>query len=144
MSVIKEKYRSKIGPLHLVQAMITSSIGKRKYKRCLGTHIPWWKHFFKYHSRVLLWHQILKRQLLRQMFVWKLLFLVCYFFSVIWNISKLNDLKTKCKLNCQNEFFGKLFLKSGNTSVYFFMFSLLRFIWRTIDISLIVVVKGLY
>ena len=37
MSVIKEKYRSKIGPLHLVQAMITSSIGKRKYKRCLGT-----------------------------------------------------------------------------------------------------------
>ena len=40
MSVIKEKYRSKIGPLHLVQAMITSSRGERKYKKCVGAHIP--------------------------------------------------------------------------------------------------------
>ena len=52
-------------------------------------------------------------------------------------------MKTKFNLNCQNECFGKLFLKSGNTSVYFFMFSLLRFIWQTIDVSLIVFVKGL-
>ena len=78
-------------------------------------------------SGVLLRRQLMKCQLSRQMFVRKLLFLVCCFFSLIWNVSKLNLLKTKCKLSCQNEFFGKLFLKSGNTSVYFFMFSLLRF-----------------
>ena len=45
-------------------------------------------------------------------------FLVCCFFSVIWNISEINVFKTKCKSKCQNDFSGKLFLKSGNTSVY--------------------------
>ena len=80
-------------------------------------------HALKRHrSGVLLWRQILKRQLLHQMFVRKLLFLVCCFFSVIWNISIINVFKTKCKLRCQNEYFGKLFLKSGNTSVYFLSF----------------------
>ena len=49
-------------------------------------------------------------------------FLVRCFFSVIWNISQINVFKTKCKLKCQNDFFGKLFLKSGNTSVYFLCF----------------------
>ena len=47
-------------------------------------------------------------------------FLVCYFFSVIWNIFQVNVFKTKLK--CQNDCFGKLFLKSGNTSVYFVCF----------------------
>ena len=68
-----------------------------------------------YFSGVFFRRQLMKSQLSCQMFIKKLLFLVCYFFSVICNISKLNDLKTKCKLNCQNEFFGKLFLKSGNS-----------------------------
>ena len=49
-------------------------------------------------------------------------FLVYCFFSVIWNISQINVFKTKCKLKCQNNIFGKLFLKSGNTSVYFLCF----------------------
>ena len=48
---------------------------------------------------VLLW-----RQLLRQMLVRKLLFLVCSFFSVTWNISQIFFFKTKCKLECQHEF----------------------------------------
>ena len=64
------------------------------------------------YSRVLLRRQLMKRQ----MFVRKLMFLVCCSFLVIWSINVLN---TKCKLNCQNEFFGKPFLKSGNTGVYF-------------------------
>ena len=49
-------------------------------------------------------------------------FLVCSFFSLIWNISQINVFKTKCKLKCQNDFFGKLFLKSGSTSVYILCF----------------------
>ena len=73
-------------------------------------------------SGVLLRRQLMKRQLSRQMFVRKLLFLVCCFFSVIWNISQINVFKTKCKLKCQNNFFGKLFLKSWNASVYFLCF----------------------
>ena len=44
-------------------------------------------------------------------------FLVCCFSSVIWNISQINVFKTNCKSKCQNEFLGKLFLKSGNASV---------------------------
>ena len=87
---------------------------------------------FIYYSGVLLWHQILKRQLSPQLFIKKYWFLVG-FFSLIWNISQIDVFKTKCKLKCQDDFFGKLFLKSGNTSVIFFMFSLLRFIWRTFD-----------
>ena len=49
-------------------------------------------------------------------------FLVRCFFSVIWNISQINVSKTKCKSKCQNDFFGKLFLKSGNTSVHILCF----------------------
>ena len=93
------------------------------------------KDILQHFTRVLVRRQLMKRE----MFVRKLMFLVCCFFLAIWSI---NVLKTKCKLNCQNEFFGKLF----NTGVYF-MFWLLRFIWRTfdviIDVSLIVVLKGL-
>ena len=89
---------------------------------------------FKNISRVLLRRQLMKRQLSRQMFVRKLLFLVCCFFSVIWNVFKLNVLKPKSKLNCQNEFFGKLFLKSGNTSALqclcFHYWDFLKKIWR--------------
>ena len=36
-------------------------------------------------------------------------FLVCCFFSVIWNISQINVFKTKCKLKCQNNFLGNYF-----------------------------------
>ena len=97
------------------------------------------KDILQHFTRVLVRRQLMKRQ----MFGRKLMFLVCCSFLVIWSINVLN---TKCKLNCQNEFFGKPFLKSGNTGVYF-MFWLLRFIWRTfdmiIDVSLIVVLKGL-
>ena len=97
------------------------------------------KDILQHFTRVLVRRQLMKRQ----MFVRKLMFLVCCSFLVIWSINVLN---TKCKLNCQNEFFGKPFLKSGNTGVYF-MFWILRFIWRTfdmiIDVSLIVVLKGL-
>ena len=45
-------------------------------------------------------------------------------------ISQINVFKTKFKLKCQNDFFGILFVKSGNT---YAMFSLLRLIWRTFD-----------
>ena len=85
-------------------------------------------------SEVLLRRHILKGQLLHQIFVRNLLFLVCCFFSVIWNISQKNVFETTCKSKSQKEFFGKLFLKSGNTSVYLFTFFSLRFIWRTIDV----------
>ena len=97
------------------------------------------KDILQHFTRVLVRRQLMKRQ----MFVRKLMFLVCCSFLVIWSSNVLN---TKCKLNCQNEFFGKPFLKSGNTGVYF-MFWLLRFIWRTfdmiIDVSVFDVVKGL-
>ena len=36
-------------------------------------------------------------------------------------ISKINVLKTKCKLKCQNEFCETI-LKSGNTNVYCFYY----------------------
>ena len=49
-------------------------------------------------SGVLLGRQLIKCQLSCQMFDRKLLFLVCCFFSVIWNVSKLNVLKTKLKI----------------------------------------------
>ena len=92
------------------------------------------KLFAPVSSGVFLWRQILKCQLLHQMFVRKLLFLVGCFFSVIWNISQINVFETKGQSKCQNESFGKLFLKSRNTSVYFFMFSLLRSTWQTFDV----------
>ena len=71
-------------------------------------------------SGVLLWRQLMKRQLITSNVRQKIVIFSLLFFSVIWNIYKLNVLKTKCKLNCQNDFLGKLFLNSGNTSVYFF------------------------
>ena len=84
-------------------------------------------------SGVLLQPQILKRQLLSQMYVRKLLLLVCWFFSVIWNISQISVFKTKCELKCQNEFFGKQFLKYVNTSVYFLCFHYWDFSWSFVQ-----------
>ena len=72
--------------------------------------------FLSYISGILLRRQIVKCSSEN---CW---FLVRCFFSVIWNISQINIFKTKCKLKCQNDFFGKLFLKSGNTSVYILCF----------------------
>ena len=60
-------------------------------------------------------------------------FLVCCFFSVIWNASKINVFKTKRKLKCRIDFFGKLFWNL-ETPGFIFMFSLLRFIWLTFDV----------
>ena len=73
-------------------------------------------------------------------------FLVCCFFSVIWNISQINIFKTKCKLKCQNDFLGKLFLKSGNTVFIFYVFITeiyLTNIWRDNWCSVFYNLKGL-
>ena len=67
-------------------------------------------------------------------------FLVHCFFSVIWNISQINVFKTKCKLKCQNDIFGKLFLKSGNTSVYISFFHY----WDLSNVSVFDIVKLLF
>ena len=96
-----------------------------------------------YISGVLLPHQILKRQLLHQMFIRKLLILLVHcFFSVIWNISQTNVFKTKCKLKCQNYFFGNL-----ETPVFIFYVFIteiyLTNIWRDNWRSVFDVVKGL-
>ena len=74
------------------------------------------------YSRVLLWCQILKRQLSHQMFVRKLLI-----FSSLFRLSNLKYIWNKCfedksKSKCHNDFCGKLFLKSWYTSVYILCF----------------------
>ena len=75
---------------------------------------------------VLLRRQILKRQLSRQlsrqMFVSKLLIFSSLFLLSNLKVISNKCFKTKCKLRCQNNFFMKLLLKSGNTSVYILCF----------------------
>ena len=56
------------------------------------------KYIYKSNSLVFLPCQLMKRQLIGQKLVRKLLFLVCCFFSVIWNISKINCFEDKMKI----------------------------------------------
>ena len=62
----------------------------------------------------------MKRQLSRQMFVRKLLFLVCCFFSVIWNVSKLNVLKTKLKIKLPKWIFWETIFEIWEHQCLFF------------------------
>ena len=58
---------------------------------------------------------------------------VCCFFSVIWNKYQINVFKTKCKLKCQKDLLGKLFLKSETPVFIFHVFITeiyLMNIWR--------------
>ena len=78
-------------------------------------------------------------------------FLAHCFFSVIWNISQINVFKTKFKSKCQNDFlwnyFWNLVFEIWKHQCLYFMFSLLIFIWWTleviIDVSVFDVLKGL-
>ena len=56
------------------------------------------------------------------------------FFSNIWNLSQINVFKTKCKLNFPQLFFWETIFEIRKHQCLYFMFSLLKFIWRTFDV----------
>ena len=91
-------------------------------------------------SGVLLRCQILTRQLLRQMFVRKLMI-----FSLLFLLSNLKYkfFEDKMSIKLPKWIFLETIFEIWEHQCLFFMFSLLRFIWQTIDDLLIVVVKGL-
>ena len=81
-------------------------------------------------SGVLLWCQILKRQLSRQMFVRKLLFLAYCFCSLIW----IKCFEDKMWIKLPKWIFWETIFEIWKHQCLSFMFSLLRFIWRTFDV----------
>ena len=75
----------------LIAEQIFDQMDDQNLTKCRGISKTWfgvterlqWTRKIKGFSGVLLRRQLMKRQLSRQMFVRKLLFLVCCFFSVI-------------------------------------------------------------
>jgi hypothetical protein len=92
-------------------------------------------HALKRHrSGVLLWRQILKRQLLHQMFVRKFLILSLLFFLSNLKYISNKGFQNKMWIKMAKLFSGETIFQICKHQCLFFMFSLLRFIWRTFDV----------
>ena len=100
-----------------------------------------WKHLFEIYFRLLGRNNRLK---MKNLIFWIVTRVSARDYTVYLNKIVL---KPKCKSNCQNDFFWETIFEIWKHQCLYFMFLLLRFIWRIFDViigvSVFDFVKGL-